>query len=43
MQRPKLRDGKRLTTYDLYPLNVFPDDLVRRLRKKMPKLNISTM
>ena len=29
--RPRLRDAGRLTTHDLYPLNVFPDDLIRRL------------
>lgn len=28
MIRPRLRDAGRLTTHDLYPLNVFPDELV---------------
>ena len=28
MQNPKLRDSKRLITRDLYPLNVFPNELV---------------
>lgn len=31
MQRPRLRDAKKLTSHDLYSLNVFPDDLVRRI------------
>ncbi len=30
-ERPRLRDAHRLTTHDLYPLNVFPDELIRRL------------
>ena len=30
-ERPRLRDAARLTTHDLYPLNVFPDELVRRI------------
>lgn len=29
--RPRLRDGGRLTTETLYPLNVFPDDIVRNI------------
>ena len=29
--RPRLRDAKHLTTHDLYPLNIFPDDLIHRL------------
>ena len=29
--RPRLRDAWRLTTHDLYPLNVFPDELVQRI------------
>lgn len=29
--RPRLRDAKRLTTHDLYNLNVFPDDLIHRI------------
>ena len=29
--RPRLRDGGRLRTHDLYPLNIFPDDLVKRI------------
>lgn len=29
--RPRLRDGRRLTNHDLYPLNIFPDDLIHRL------------
>ena len=28
MQRPRLRDSRRLSQPDLYPLNVFPDDLI---------------
>lgn len=31
MQRPRIRDGKRLSSHELYPLNVFPDDLIKRL------------
>lgn len=31
MPRPRLRDANRLRTHELYPLNVFPDDLVRRI------------
>ena len=31
LQRPKLRDAKKLSTHELYPLNVFPDDLIKRL------------
>lgn len=29
--RPKLRDSKQLKTHELYPLNVFPDDLITRI------------
>ena len=28
MQRPRLRDSRRLSQSDLYPLNVFPSDLI---------------
>lgn len=31
MMRPRLRDSKRLSTHDLYPLNVFPDDLIHKI------------
>ncbi|MBQ9365740.1 MAG: hypothetical protein IJT82_08175 [Schwartzia sp.] len=31
MQRPRLRDAGKLKTHELYPLNVFPDELIRRL------------
>lgn len=30
-KRPRLRDSGKLTTETLYPLNVFPDDLVKRI------------
>ncbi len=30
-QRPKLRDSKRLTTQTLYPLNIFPKELVNKI------------
>ena len=30
-QHPKLRDSKRLTTKELYPLNVFPEDLITKI------------
>ena len=29
--RPRLRDSKRLTTQTLYPLNVFPEELINKL------------
>lgn len=29
--RPRLRDSKHLTTQTLYPLNVFPEDLVNKI------------
>jgi len=29
--RPRLRDSKNLTTYTLYPLNVFPKDMINKL------------
>lgn len=29
--RPKLRDAARLTSHDLYPLNVFPEEIVRKI------------
>lgn len=29
--RPRLRDAGRLSTHDLYPLNIFPDELIRKL------------
>lgn len=31
MQRPRLRDARRLTTHDLYPLNVFPEELIQKI------------
>lgn len=31
MKRPKLRDGKKLTTQELYPLNMFPEDLIQKI------------
>lgn len=31
MLRPRLRDEKKLTSHELYPLNVFPNDLIRKL------------
>lgn len=29
--KPRLRDSKKLTSHELYPLNVFPDDLVTKI------------
>ena len=29
--RPRLRDSKHLTTQTLYPLNVFPKDLINKI------------
>lgn len=29
--RPRLRDSKHLTTQTLYPLNVFPDELINKI------------
>lgn len=31
MNRPRLRDSHRLTTHDLYPLNIFPEELIRKI------------
>lgn len=31
MDRPRLRDSKRLRTQELYPLNVFPDYIVKKV------------
>ena len=29
--RPRLRDSKHLTTQTLYPLNVFPEELINKI------------
>lgn len=30
-KRPKLRDSHKLTTQTLYPLNVFPEDIIKKI------------
>ena len=31
MQRPRLKDNKKIKNHELYPLNIFPDDLIRSI------------